>query len=475
MKKLIKRILVVTGIIIGVLALAFGGMFLKLKSEMSGFAPMETGIVVKDIFIEKNVVDNIYVVKDDYANLFIIQDGEQYIVIDCATDKTTVAEQMKKLDINPDKVVAVFLTHTDQDHVGALGLFDKAKLYISKEEEQMINGKKSKFLWLGNSLSRTDYSLLDDRQIVQIGNLKIEGILVPGHTSGMMAYLINDRYLFTGDILSLKDGRIAPIPSFFNMDTKQAIESMEIIRRIPSAGYIFTAHWGYTDDYETAIADIEVYKSETLIIKQVSKHVYQHISFLEFKNYGKVTCNGMIVANENEAIVFDTPADDKTSSELIDWITKSLKCKITAVISSHYHLDNLGGLNAFHKHDITSYAYVKTKQIAKENNLPEPQQSFVKYLEMKVGDEKVIVEFLGEGHTCDNSIGYFPLEDIMFGGCLIKEIGAGKGNLAEANAEEWPETVKKVKNKFPKVKKVIPGHGKSGGAELLDYTINLFE
>ena len=160
---------------------------------------------------------------------------------------------MKKLGIHPDKVVAVFLTHTDGDHVGALGLFDKAKLYMSREEVQMIDGTKSKFLWFGNSIPRTDYTLLADREIVRIGNLKIEGVLAPGHTSGMMAYLVNDRYLFTGDILSLKDGKMAPIPAFFDMDNAQAIKSMEIIRHLPTAKYLFTAHWGYTDDYKTAI------------------------------------------------------------------------------------------------------------------------------------------------------------------------------------------------------------------------------
>ena len=245
MKKILKKTLIIIGIIAGVAALAMGGMLLKMKSEMSGFTPLETGRIVNDIFV----------VKDDFANLFIIQDSAQYIVIDCANSEAAVAEQMKKLGINPNEVAAVFLTHTDGDHVGALGLFNKAKLYISKEEEQMINGKKSRFSWFGyNSIPRTDYTLLEDREVVQIGNLKIEGILVPGHTSGTMAYLVNDKYLFTGDILSLKDGKIAPIPAFFDMDNAQAIKSMDIIRYIPSAEYIFTAHWGYTDDYKTAVA-----------------------------------------------------------------------------------------------------------------------------------------------------------------------------------------------------------------------------
>jgi glyoxylase-like metal-dependent hydrolase (beta-lactamase superfamily II) len=244
MKKILKRILIITGALIALLALAWGGMFLKLQSEVSKFTPLETG----------GIVDNIFVVKDDFANIFIIQDGAQYIVFDCATTPSVVAEQLKKLGINPADVAAVFLTHSDYDHAGALSLFDKAKLYLSKEEEQMINGEKSRMLFMGNSIPRKDYTLVEDRQIIRIGNLKIEGILVPGHTPGIMAWLVNDKYLFTGDIASLKDGRIAPCPSFFNMDHAQATKSLDIIRRIPSAKYIFTAHWGYTDDYKMAVA-----------------------------------------------------------------------------------------------------------------------------------------------------------------------------------------------------------------------------
>ena len=243
MNKIFKRILIITGIIVGVGVLTFGGIFLKMKSAQSTFALLETG----------KVVDDIFVIEDGYVNMFIIQDSTQYIVIDCGMFPEIVVEQMKKMKINPDEVAAVFLTHTDADHVGVLDLFDKAKLYMSKEEEQMINGKKSRLFWMKNSISRTDYTLLDDRGIIQTGNLKIEGILAPGHTSGMMAYLVNDKYLFSGDILSLKNGKIAPIPTIYNMDTKQAVKSMEILRYIPTAEYVFTSHWGYTDNYKMAV------------------------------------------------------------------------------------------------------------------------------------------------------------------------------------------------------------------------------
>ena len=87
----------------------------------------------------------------------------------------------------------------------------------------------------------------------------------------------------------------------------------------------------------------------------------------------------------------------------------------------------------------------------------------------------MVAEFAGEGHTKDNIIGYFPSENVMFGGCLIKEIRAGKGNLEDANVNDWSATVEKIKQEYPKTKIVIPGHGKYGGTELLDYTIKLFQ
>ena len=216
-------------------------------------------------------------------------------------------------------------------------------------------------------------------------------------------------------------------------------------------------------------------KSETLVIQKISDHVYQHTSFLDTESFGKVPCNGMIVFDSNEAIIFDTPADKNTSLELIDWVENNLNCKIKAIIPTHFHADCLGSLDEFHKHEVPSYANNVTIELARSNNSAIPENGFHNLLELKVGNKKVVAEFIGEGHTKDNIIGYFPYERIMFGGCLIKEVNAGKGNLEDANSNDWSSTVRKLKEKYPDTKIVIPGHGKYGGTELLDYTIKLFE
>lgn len=217
-----------------------------------------------------------------------------------------------------------------------------------------------------------------------------------------------------------------------------------------------------------------VYKSEGLVITQISGKCFVHTSFLQTQDFGKVPCNGLVVSNGNEAVVFDTPGNDMGSEELIKWIKETLHCKINAIIPTHFHNDCLGGLKAFHGHHIPSYANDKTIELAQKNNYVVPQNGFGDSLILKVGGERVVTKFFGEGHTVDNVVGYFPNENIMFGGCLIKEIGAGKGYLGDANVSAWSNTVEKVKKEYPDVKIVIPGHGDIGNKKLLDYTIKLF-
>ena len=220
---------------------------------------------------------------------------------------------------------------------------------------------------------------------------------------------------------------------------------------------------------------VVVYRSDNLIIQKLSDHVYQHISFLNTTDFGKVDCNGMIVVNENEAVVFDTPADNESSAELIGYLKKQ-HYRINAIIPTHFHDDCVGGLEKFNENDIPSYASNKTITLLKNKGkkFSNPMQGFDDSLTLNVGNKKVYLRFFGEGHTKDNIVGYFPDGKAVFGGCLIKEVGAGKGNLEDANVAVWPETVRKLKQAYPQVGIVIPGHGKTGGVELFDYTIKLF-
>ena len=226
---------------------------------------------------------------------------------------------------------------------------------------------------------------------------------------------------------------------------------------------------------EAPFVPMEVHHSDRLIVEQVSPNAFVHTSYKQTEDFGNVPCNGLVVRNGNETIVFDTPTNDTGATELIRWITDSLHCTINAVVPTHFHDDCLGGLKAFHANKVPSYANVKTIELAQGNGMTVPQNQFVDDQELKVGDEKVTVRFYGEGHTKDNVVGYFPSEHVLFGGCLIKEVEASKGYLGDANVAAWSTTVKAVKKAYPDVRMVVPGHGAWGDGKLLDYTIALFK
>lgn len=219
-----------------------------------------------------------------------------------------------------------------------------------------------------------------------------------------------------------------------------------------------------------------VFESEDLKIEQISSTIFRHISYLKTEDFGNVSCNGMVYINENEAVVFDTPTNAIASKELINWFKNTKKVKITAIIATHFHDDCLGDLQSFHDNDIASYATEKTIKLASAVDVKIlPKNSFKNTLELTIGKETVKALYFGEGHTVDNIIGYIPSEKAMFGGCLVKKLKASKGYLGDANATEWSNTINKIKASFPEVEIVIPGHGKSGGIDLLTYTSELFK
>jgi len=236
---------------------------------------------------------------------------------------------------------------------------------------------------------------------------------------------------------------------------------------------LFTATNCFEQKTESYKAKV-VYKTDDLIVTQISANAFEHTSYLQTNDFGNVPCNGLIVRDGKQTIIFDTPTTNKSAQKLIKWIKEKLNCKINAIIPTHFHDDCLGGLAAFHEELVPSYAYAKTIEFARTKNFVAPQNSFTDSLTLKIGNTYTIAKFFGEGHTKDNIIGYFPSEEIMFGGCLIKEMGATKGYLGDANVDAWSSTVEKVSLQYPKVKIIIPGHGERGSKKLLDYTINLF-
>ena len=222
------------------------------------FKPLNTGFIDERVSCIREYVANIY---------FYTKDG-QTIMIDAGYNYDRLAEKMQWLDISPKDIKDILITHQDTDHIGAIEkgsneLFKEATIYIGRIENEYLEGKRTrKVFWGLHKIPKVQIDnkkvLIDDGQVFYIGNIKIEAILVPGHTWGHLVYLIDDAYLFTGDTIWLgADGGYAFLNNLAE-DRKLQVKSLkrleEIIRGKNLKLKIITGHTGWTDDIDFTFA-----------------------------------------------------------------------------------------------------------------------------------------------------------------------------------------------------------------------------
>lgn len=222
------------------------------------FKPLNTG----------HIDDHVSCIREWVANIFFYTKDGTTIMIDAGYNYDRLKEKMGWMDINPDDIKDILITHQDTDHVGALerdsdGLLRHATLYISEIENRYLTGKATRRVMGGlfplpQVYIDNERRLLQDGDIFMIGSVKVEAFLVPGHTLGHMVYLIDDKYLFTGDTIWFgADGGY----SFINVlavDNKLSKRSLaDLEQKLRSRGLrplIITGHTGWTDDLDWAFA-----------------------------------------------------------------------------------------------------------------------------------------------------------------------------------------------------------------------------
>ncbi|MCL2137681.1 MAG: MBL fold metallo-hydrolase, partial [Coriobacteriia bacterium] len=77
-------------------------------------------------------------------------------------------------------------------------------------------------------------------------------IFTPGHTDGSACYVVDGRYLFTGDTLKLEEGSVTLFYDVFNMDNDTQEQSIRKLAGLKGIEAVFTMHNGYTTDFNTA-------------------------------------------------------------------------------------------------------------------------------------------------------------------------------------------------------------------------------
>ena len=218
-KKSKRKIIIIAAISIVVLLLAAGGsVFLIMNNEMKEMEALDNGEIISGIFA----------VRSGISNIFLLKSAEGYIAIDAGVNEAQAKEGLSQLGITSDIVSAVLLTHSHNDHIGALNLFDKATVYAAKSSIADI--------------------IISDGKFFEVDGIGVQVISAPGHADDSVCFLIDGKYLFVGDNLSLKNGVVGLFNSIFNKSDEQQKTDIQKLAGLRGVEYVFTAHYGFTDN-----------------------------------------------------------------------------------------------------------------------------------------------------------------------------------------------------------------------------------
>ena len=190
------------------------------------------------------------------CNVYIVFDGTQWVMIDIGYEEVVdeIFDLIRELDFAFSDCQCLIATHADVDHIQGLA---KAKQVLKAPvaahplaAEPLRTGDRIKTFALIEA-QKIDMEmppveverLIDEGDTIEVGGLKLDVWLTPGHTDSQLSFRMGD-YLFSGDNI-YQDGCVGAIDAHHGSDLVAFISSLKRIREsdvkwlLPSHGPIF--------------------------------------------------------------------------------------------------------------------------------------------------------------------------------------------------------------------------------------------
>jgi glyoxylase-like metal-dependent hydrolase (beta-lactamase superfamily II) len=193
------------------------------------------------------VDDRIMAVQDGLVNFYVVKGPDGLVCVDAGWRPRRVKLGFEALGLEMRDVAAVFLTHGHWDHARCADLYPNAQVFAGGEEDRREPGKRPP--------PTRARARVHDGQVVTAAGLPLRVIASPGHTPDSLCYVMEGRFLFTGDALRLRRGKAAPFPRKFKCDLEIVKRSIRKLARIQGIERLLTAHSGTTCDVEAAFQD----------------------------------------------------------------------------------------------------------------------------------------------------------------------------------------------------------------------------
>ena len=182
-----------------------------------------------------------FVVGDMANNNYLIVDNGEAGLIDCTGDIPELDVVLKEYNA---ELKYIFLTHSHFDHIqGVKKLQDKygCKVYIHEADKPSLETANDFMRAVGLpsiDIPRVDVCLKDG-DILNVGNVELEVIHLPGHTQGGVGYKA-DNIMFSGDTVFLGTVGRTDLPGGDYETIKNTVQN--IIFSLPDDTILYPGH-----------------------------------------------------------------------------------------------------------------------------------------------------------------------------------------------------------------------------------------
>lgn len=183
------------------------------------------------------------------SKTYFIIDGSHKILVDAGWGseqkiKGQTLEQLAQLDVHPEDITDIFLTHLDSDHIGGLtrngeAVFQNATLWIPRQEyEAWMKGDIQKRPEIAVERARKLEKIYENRiKLFDYDTPLLPGIAAfeaNGHTPGHTGYAIEtagDRFLIVGDLIHIPQVQLVKpaLSTIYDMNMEKAAQAREKI------------------------------------------------------------------------------------------------------------------------------------------------------------------------------------------------------------------------------------------------------